>query len=460
LNKEFNNHSIIDDFGYFWFPGTPEIKIAGTIKRDNIYEHFHIQLLKENSDFKYLQDHNKYFSILHGNLSSIGDITLHQIRVVSVSSDGNYKLDSEYLFSNILIEEHELEYSFENYNAKVFIDGLCNWQFHNNKEILLDDVKNPIVKLNEGIIKSYSSNFKDYVIDYQFIFTFLLRDQSVSDLDIRDYSCIDFHFKQITFTDFITFIIIFRDLLSMLWGFPAVIQNIEITFHNDKLQSNFLMRQFILKKYSIKQHEDEFKVKFCDLENQFDKIVNKWFELNNKIPKIIDIMTEQQYNSVINLNNDFLAICRAIEALYRPKCKQFNKKLQKKRWHSLKNELNSFLSNHQFDPEKLNQFIEITEYKNKITLKDVFKQIKNDLEELFIEDMELSENSIDEIVDFRNILTHDSHKCITNEELKFYAIVRLIFNAIILKELNIDHQIINRALSKDNFFNVLKSQNK
>lgn len=458
MNKEIDNHSIISDFGYFWFPEEPNERISGTIKREKFNQNFQVHLLKHITDFKLLLDFNKHYDILYGVLSSIGAVTLKSLRVTSTTTNGDYILDAEFLFTNIILENKESDNCFENISTKVFFDGLTNWKFHNHKELLYNDDIISGINLKPLETKSYSVKYKGYQIDLEIVFAFILRDKSISDLDIRDYSYIEFNFERITFDDLMAFFKDFKDLLTVLWGFPAIINNIEFNLIKDDYKFNLYLRQYILRdKFSVKSNENYYPLMLKNIEDDFDTIVDKWFELKYSNKMIVDILMEQYYNPFINPNNDFLALCRAIESFGRSIHENSTNCLKYEKWRKIKHKLMKFLYENYTDKDKLESFEKCTKFQHGISFRDIFISFKSDFSNIS-NLIELNDESIEKIVNCRNDLTHEKLKDDDVNPLKLYALVNLILLSLLLKELKITDDLIYRAISKNNLIYLLKNK--
>ncbi|MDD2650341.1 MAG: hypothetical protein PHF36_04295 [Candidatus Cloacimonetes bacterium] len=426
MRKKVYNDSVINDFGYFWFPDKPEEKIPGKIIREKFNQSFLIHLLMQQTGFWFLYNIGDCFEIVCGELSSIGAVTLKSLRVISSSNDGNYCLEAEFLFTNICLEGRDFDNYLENFKTKVFLNGLSNWKFHNIKDIILEENQQPVIKLFNQDSQLYCVQYKGCEINLGIVFGFNLHDKSISDLDIRDYSYIEFQFGKINFNDLIGFFRGFADLLTVLWGFPAIIKNIEFTDIETNYICNLLMRQYILKEnFLVKKNEDSYHVRLKDIEDGFELIVNKWFELKNSHQMAIDILMEQYYRPFVSPNNDFLALCRAIESYGKSICEKseeyHNRNIRKK-----------------------------SKGRRSVLLKDVLGFIEKYISEKIAGLIGFDDKKIKTIVECRNELTHE--KLPEKEDIfKLYLLMKLVFLSVLLKEFDICDDLIERAIDKTFF---------
>lgn len=219
-------------------------------------------------------------------------------------------------------------------------------------------------------------------------------------------------------------------------------------------QYRFFFRQGPLRKLN-NPREDQFLIPYKHIAQNFDLILNNWFEKKENLDVVFELFTGEFFK-ITHLTTSFSNFMQAIEAFHR---KNYEGKLiDAKEFERIESELNSFID--QFVPRALKDKLKgSVKYGNEFTLKKRLVELSDTLSLesktlIFGSDKKVNK-FLQKLVSTRNYLTHydESGKSnIIDIDDRFYAIQRLkVFIALLLlKELGIPENLILNNIKENN----------
>ncbi|AYF11312.1 hypothetical protein D3Z17_09395 [Bacillus subtilis] len=257
---------------------------------------------------------------------------------------------------------------------------------------------------------------------------------------------------------------IFRDLLSILMGFP--IKYIDfILYDNHKGTEKRKLKYFsnMLEVDTIDRiHRDDFIVNYQSISENFDTVVNKWYD-NQSIIKTVSSLYLYDYYTNSYIESRFLTAVQSLEIYHRKKYsgKNFPDDLYESSVKQIKE-----LIDENLPVEVREAFKSKFNYGNEFSLNKRLKEIFNNLEDetivMLIGDTSNVKKFNCHLVDTRNYLTHyDAKKkkfILDDVNGKFYAmeIIKALTTILLFKEIGLSENFIRtRILQSKKFRGVL-----
>jgi hypothetical protein len=184
-----------------------------------------------------------------------------------------------------------------------------------------------------------------------------------------------------------------------------------------------------------------------DIVDDFDKVIENWFDLVNKFSQPINLYFSTRYNEKMYMNNEFFSLVQSIEVYHRLSDRFDDSYLPEEEYESYKSELEGTIRN-EFDEGFSSHLRNGTfKYANEYSLAKRMTGLVRDVNHI-LDDLPWNyENQVRPIVDARNDLTHKGDTGISTGRLhEFTLILRSLFEVLILLDLGIDQDQIRERL--------------
>lgn len=200
--------------------------------------------------------------------------------------------------------------------------------------------------------------------------------------------------------------------------------------------------------------EDSFIMSYKHVKENFGTIVNKWFESEEKLDIVYDLLTGE-YFGITHTTKSFNNLMQSIEAFHR---RNYSGTLIETDDYALYlAELNKYIKD--TAPDKLkDKLMGSVRYGNELSLRHRLVQLTDSLSldsrELIFGDEKKVKNFIQKLVATRNYLTHydqNGKSNIIESEERLYAIQRLkaFMTILLFKELGIEEEDIVKRFNED-----------
>lgn len=256
-----------------------------------------------------------------------------------------------------------------------------------------------------------------------------------------------------------------KNLLTLIINQPIYIirynfyGDIDTTIEgNEKYRKKYCYFRTV-KNLAIKSKFDESNafVKFRDIEESFELIINNWFKVQTEYETIFDLYTSEFYKTKY-INSSFLSAVQSLETYHR---KKFNTKLFDEEVY--KGFASKIIEYAKKDTPEIAAKIEgMLGYGNEVSLsrriKEILGSMGEDVTEYIIGEKPKQKKFTQQLVDTRNYLTHFDKRKKANllesfDEL-FYATQRLkaIQTVILYRELGIEESWVFDKIKHTNQF--------
>lgn len=259
--------------------------------------------------------------------------------------------------------------------------------------------------------------------------------------------------KEESFFDIMDNLMMFQNFLTLATFESAYPISITVVCFDSTDQENFTRVQVIYKpafNYKAnftKNSSNFFLFKYKDIENNFVDIIQKWFELKEKIEPITNLLFESFYHNEVFNENKFLNIIHALESFHR----RFRKnEVLSKIEHSKK--IKNLVA---LVPDESKSWLgEILAYTNEPNLhkrlEELIEEASNDLLDKIILN---KEQFIKDAKNSRNYYTHYNlnlkKKALKGSELlALTQRLRIILIILVMKEIGISKEITDKVISK------------
>lgn len=206
-----------------------------------------------------------------------------------------------------------------------------------------------------------------------------------------------------------------------------------------------------------KFEESSAFVKFRDIEDSFEFIINNWFKVQAEYETIFDLYTSEFYKTRY-INSSFLSAIQSLETYHR---KKFNTKLfNEETYSSFAEKIIEYAKKE--TPEFASKIEGMLGYGNEVSLskriKELLGNMGEDIKEYIIGEKPKQKKFIQQLVDTRNYLTHfDKGKkanLLESFDELFYATQRLKALQIVImyKELGIEENFVFDKIKNTNQF--------
>lgn len=458
LNQDF------EEDGFWWFPDNPDKKYAGEFKYE-VEDSMILSIIELGTSLN-IQESGNVISAIYGITTSGKLITLIDCfdNGSSWSSSGitKRKLSPRiaYIGSHIPIDDQLFRASYFNLNlaAKWLRNSGINIKNKESyREVEIDYREPDAIKVLIGdefdlVIKRHLSNIPFKWFDMED----LKLEERVS-FQIRP-------FKPMTLDYFIDKIYLLRDLLTIVCDRVCSINDIslECNFIDERspgkkihATTELLMDQHKYHSNLKKIDSRDFILVYSDVKDIFPIMLNKWFQIADKIRIVKDLYIAALYSPSKYIETEFLSLVQAIEVYHRRflggeylSTEDFELKL--------KGPLTAAI-----DPTLPKNFKDAVkkrlEYFNEFSLSKRLKEIVKKFEPLIIQFFSNPVLIVRHIVEARNFLTHYSKSYkdddFFNEVLIDRDFLKLLLDICFLNELGLDIDKISKLITKNNRYN-------
>lgn len=315
--------------GKWWFPGNENNKFFGKLE----YNHLRGGMLFLSDTFDKLFNfprHNEDF-VLIGEIIDKENSQANKIKVsVLIANVKNVRQninveqntvevqsDVKYIFLGIHLKDDRLEFNKVSFSYS----NLDNWlepsdlPFSKHEQSIDEGQKrfqgwtvysSPIIKLKEGfeieIVASPKTRKEGNKLVRESNVEFIIKAGKITSLD--NYRAIE---KKI------------RDFLNFIINKEVLLQHFEAT-HNleDNPEPATILFPSSLGENMNKIHvKSPFLFGYGEISEQIDSILNRWFQIYEETPEILDIYFGVMYNTQSYLTNNFLMLFTALEVYHR-----------------------------------------------------------------------------------------------------------------------------------------------
>lgn len=430
--------------GEWFIPGKVEEKIFGTLK----YEPNERIILSAFEGFEkefFLEDLH-HIKIIHGKTIDGKRITLFNCIEIFTKSDFKQKKYSKWNVDYVFIGHYfDNESDIKSYKTSAYFPILTEWMFKNGHQLSTKLYSRSFDLKYESPLDIKYKIDNDYEIEFYF--------HIVHDLSARNsfksqqknlVSIISDESKD--FFEVIKKIYSFQDLITLLSFRPIYLSSLHI-LNND----NDYPIEVLIAFNKIKEDKKLlFISKYSELEDNFEEILKKWYDLEKKAPEILGLFSEIFYNEGRILENRFLNLVQAIESFHRKLRKNFL--LEPDDFKAKVNEIVNSV------PEKYKSYVkEKLNFGNEPTLHnrldELLAEVPNEVLNILIFD---KETFIKNIKQTRNYYTHYDdrlkQKALQGQDLfNLIEKSKVLFLIILLQEIGFNKDQIQYSV------NVIKS---
>lgn len=186
-----------------------------------------------------------------------------------------------------------------------------------------------------------------------------------------------------------------------------------------------------------------------DIYDNYDTVIENWFTVSDEYSQALNLYFSTRYNSRMYVNNEFFSLVQAIEVYHR-RNDEFDgiyldpddfKDYYDDLCDTIRTDFNNSFKQHLKDGT--------FEYANEYSLAKRMRELVRDVDDI-LEDIPMGfEPNIRSIVNARNNLTHEGDaRTSTNQLYEFSLILKALFEALILLEINLDKDHIQERLSQ------------
>lgn len=446
------DYGLFDEFELevkVWIPTIEDNRIKGILK----YSHSDILLILEGDLFNIKSS---------GELESLsvpllyGEITEGQIFNLREGNISNYNLlgrNATISFRVLEVGTHYIESDTEYVSVTYKAIGYRNWI---NEDYF---VWNHLYDMDTNTITNDIYNIFDYEIDDKNIKSIvnLSRKTEKGGLDVKSFISINYK-NHTKFDDILNDVYLFNDLLMIFQNRFVPIEKLMLT---DKFGNETKVYIIQRNEANPSYHPKKMLIRFLKIENEFEKVLKKWFSDAEKINMLKSLyLADFYFDSVMDVR--FMNSVQALEVYHRIFYDSvvIEKSKYKANVKQLKNAISQF--DYDFDSKFLEKLYNSLSHVNRLSLKEQLYEIISSLEaatkmELF-DDADGMELAIKQMVNTRNYFAHygDSEKKyilkgldeLYDSNLRIKAVVLII----LLKLLGIGEEVILEGIVNNQYY--------